>query len=242
VFVHGWASDHTVWRDQMSAFRGEDGRPRWRLIAVDLPGHGKSKPPEDGYSMDSLARGIAQVMDDAGVEHAVLVGHSNGTPVVRQFARLFPDRTLGLVTVDGALRQIVTPEQAEPYIKMLEADDYRETAEKMFNGMIPPDWPEADRELVLAMMRKTSQEAMIGGLKASLDPAIWTDDPIEKPLLVINAKSPFWTEAYLEKVREIAPQMEYHELEGVTHFLMLDEPETFNALVADFITEHDLLD
>ena len=62
--------------------------------------------------MDLFARAVEAVRAAAGVDRVVLVGHSMGTPVVRQFYRLFPKKTLGLVAVDGSLRPFFTkPEQ-----------------------------------------------------------------------------------------------------------------------------------
>ena len=99
VFVHGWCCDHSVWRDQAAALDGKA-----RLLFIDLPGYGKSDRPKADCTMDMFAKGIDAVLRDAGVEHAVLVGHSMGTPVVRQFYRLYPAKTKALVFVDGALR------------------------------------------------------------------------------------------------------------------------------------------
>ena len=99
VFVHGWCCDHSVWRDQAA---GLDGKAR--LLFLDLPGYGKSDRPKTDYTMDLFAKGVDAVLKDAGVEHAVLVGHSMGTPVVRHYYRLFPAKTKALVFVDGALR------------------------------------------------------------------------------------------------------------------------------------------
>src|SRR5262245_13090206 len=97
VLVHGWTCNATFWRRQIPDLAGH------RVLVVDLPGHGESDKPELAYTMEHFARGIDAVMRDAGVGKAVLVGHSMGTPVIRQFYRLFPDRTLALVIVDGSL-------------------------------------------------------------------------------------------------------------------------------------------
>ncbi len=50
------------------------------MITVDLPGHGESDKPQIAYTMDLFARAVEAVMRDAGVDQAVLVGHSMGTP------------------------------------------------------------------------------------------------------------------------------------------------------------------
>src|SRR6185503_11087712 len=91
VFVHGWTCDMSFWSDQIPAFVNQT-----RVIAIDLPGHGKSDKPDITYSMDLFARAVDAVLKDAGVARAVLVGHSMGTPVIREFYRKYPEKTIGL--------------------------------------------------------------------------------------------------------------------------------------------------
>src|SRR5215470_6980900 len=86
VFVHGWACDMTSWKYQVPAFAKTH-----RVIAIDLPGHGLSDKPDIAYSMDLFARAVDAVLAADGVRRAVLVGHSMGTMVVRQFYRLHKD-------------------------------------------------------------------------------------------------------------------------------------------------------
>jgi alpha-beta hydrolase superfamily lysophospholipase len=71
VLVHGWGCNLNHWRDQIPELS-----KRNRVIALDLPGHGLSDKPETNYDMDLFAAAIEAVMKDAGVERAVLVGHS----------------------------------------------------------------------------------------------------------------------------------------------------------------------
>jgi len=71
------------------------------------------------YTMEYLARSIEAVLSDAKVKRAVLVGHSMGTPVIRQFYRVFPEKTVGLVIVDGALRILFPEEQTDQFMTPL---------------------------------------------------------------------------------------------------------------------------
>ena len=80
------------WRMQVPAFETKS-----RVIAIDLPGHGRSDKPQIDYTMDLFARAIDAVLRDAKVDRAVLVGHSMGVPVVRQFYRKYPEKTRALV-------------------------------------------------------------------------------------------------------------------------------------------------
>ena len=87
VLVHGWASDRRVWSEQVAALARTH-----RVLAVDLPGHGRSEAPARGHSMDVYADGIAAVLDAAGVSAAVLVGHwligSGNGPLFAGFAAI----------------------------------------------------------------------------------------------------------------------------------------------------------
>jgi pimeloyl-ACP methyl ester carboxylesterase len=109
VFVHGWTGSLDMWRLQAPIFAAKG----YRVTALDLPGHGRSDAPELSYTMALFARAVDAVMRDAGAKRAVLVGHSMGTPVVREFYRLHPEKTEALVAVDGSLRALFGPEDAD---------------------------------------------------------------------------------------------------------------------------------
>ncbi len=230
VFIHGWSCNRTFFDAQMEGLRGAG----LRLIALDLPGHGESEQP-DAYSMDLFARSVAAVMDDAGVREAVVVGHSNGAPVARQFARLFPERTAGVVAIDGALRNFFTdPAQAEQLLAIFRGEDWRPRTERFIDAMLETA-PEPTRLKVREAMLATPREVMIGAFEAALDPAIWSDDPIPAPLLVVVAESPFWTPEYEAYVRTLSDDVEYRAMTGVSHFLMMEDVEGFNAILKGFL-------
>ncbi len=99
ILVHGWTCDETTWTEQVPALAKQ-----YRVVTLDLPGHGKSDSPKDGkFSMDLFARAIEAVRAEVNVDHIVLVGHSMGTPVVLRYARLYPQHTAALVFVDGLM-------------------------------------------------------------------------------------------------------------------------------------------
>src|ERR1041384_7887297 len=125
VFIHGWTCSIEFWKGQFEGFPGR------RVIFIDLPGHGKSdKPPTSStanYTMEYFARSIEAVMRDAKIKSAVLAGHSMGVPVVRNYYKLHPEKTLGLILVDGSLRPFGNKEQATQFIGMLKTKIGRET-------------------------------------------------------------------------------------------------------------------
>src|SRR5438874_10886686 len=146
IFVHGWTCNADFWKDSYSAF------PGYRVIAIDLPGHGQSDKPQADYSMAYFARSIEAVMKAAKIKQAVLVGHSMGTPVIRQFYRLFPQETLGLVIVDGALKPFGPKAQTEKFFAPL-FEHYNEQAPTFVDGLLGPtraDLKPAIRSAMLA--------------------------------------------------------------------------------------------
>ena len=127
ILVHGWTCDETTWSDQVPALKHE-----YRVVTVDLPGHGKSGSPKDGkLSMDMFARAVEAVRAEVKAERVVLVGHSMGTPVIVQYARLFPEHTTTLVFVDG----LVTMGGRAPTVPRLTGADGRKNREIMVRGM-----------------------------------------------------------------------------------------------------------
>src|ERR1051325_8200057 len=152
VLVHGWGCNLNHWRDQIPDFS-----KRNRVIALDLPGHGESdKPQQLAYTMDLFANAVDAVMRDAKVDHAVLVGHSMGTPVARQFYRKYPQKTLGIVIVDGGLRLFGTKEMREQFLAMLRGPKYKEAGTQMFSQMAAT-MAAADKERVIKSFGNTPQ-------------------------------------------------------------------------------------
>ncbi|MCU1268563.1 MAG: alpha/beta hydrolase fold [Acidobacteria bacterium] len=234
IFVHGWTCNGDFWRGQTGAF------PKMRVIAVDLPGHGLSDKPQTDYSMDYFARSIEAVMIDAKVKRAVLVGHSMGTPVVRQFYRRYPEKTLALVIVDGALRLFFPKAQMDQFLGNLRTN-YKAAAPQMVDGMLAPIKDAKLKADIRAVMLATPDYVAISAMYAMAEEKVYEKDPIKVPVLAILAKGPFWsadTEAFL---RSLAPNLEFHMWDGVSHFLMMEKPQEFNETVQGFLSKNHLL-
>jgi pimeloyl-ACP methyl ester carboxylesterase len=237
VFVHGWMCDVSFWRMQTPAFAAQS-----RVLAVDLPGHGRSdKPRQAAYTMDLFARAVEAVMRDAGVRRAVLVGHSMGTPVVRQFYRRYPGKTRALVIVDGGLRPFAPRERMEPFIAPLRGPDYAGHAARMVDGMLQPVKSEALRAEIRAVMLSAPQHVAVGAMEGMMEESVWREDQIRVPVLAVLARSPFWPADNEQFFRRIAPDVDYRVWDGVSHFLMMDNPTEFNRALAEFLAARKLL-
>jgi pimeloyl-ACP methyl ester carboxylesterase len=237
VFVHGWTCDMTFWRDQVEAFAGKT-----RVVLVDLPGHGQSDKPMVDYTQDLFARGVHAALADAGVKRATLVGHSMGTPVIRQFYRLYPGETAGLVVVDGGLRDpLPDPAAQKARIDLLSGPAFQGEIDKSIEGMFVPSTSPEIRSFVKSRMTKAPKHVSVGAIKGLFTPGLWKEDPIAVPMLAIMAKGRNETPERESQFRRLSPKVEYHAMEGVGHFLMMEKPAAFNELVTRFLTSHRLL-
>ena len=229
VFVHGWTCDLSSWDQQVPAFS-----KKYRVITLDLPGHGKSQLPRDGkLSMDLFARAVEAVRAEARADKIVLIGHSMGAPVIRQYARLYPGRVAGLVAADGPLdmRGFPPPNfSAPPPLAGAEGLKRRET---MVRGMFVPTTSPAIQDQVLRMMLGTPEATASGAMAAMFDPAIRWTDPIKAPAVAIVAGTGRMPD--VQKTREVLPNFETSQIAGTGHFLMLEKPAEFNRYLTAFL-------
>jgi pimeloyl-ACP methyl ester carboxylesterase len=241
VFVHGWTCNASFWKANVPAFLGSA-----RVIAFDLPGHGESDKPQITYSMDLFARAVDAVLQDARVERAVLIGHSMGTPVIRQFYRKYPQKTRALVIVDGALKPFGTRESMKQFLDPFRTPEYKQHAEQMITflsqGMKKPEILAE----IKASMLSAPQHVMVSAFDEMLNPEIWptsiqAQDKIQVPVLAVMAVNPQWDKEYEAFVRELAPGIDYQVWPGVSHFLMMEEPEKFNGTVMTFLKRNKLV-
>ena len=96
LLVHGYGSSSASYAPVMDALARH-----LRVLAIDLPGFGKSDRREGDYSPDALADVLADVLTQKGVQRAHVVGHSWGSSVVLAFARRHPERLDKLVIISG---------------------------------------------------------------------------------------------------------------------------------------------
>lgn len=212
-----------------------------RCITVDLPGHGQSDKPKIEYTMVLYARALDAVLRDAKVQSAVFVGHSNGVPVIREFYREFPASVRGLVIVDGGLRPFVQGAEMEKFIAPFRTN-YQEQTSKFLAMFTKPMKTDAERAEVKAIIMRTPQHVAISELENTADPALWKPDKIDVPVLMILAKQPVWTPEYEQFAHRLVPKLDYQVWENVSHFIMMDEPDRFNAAVRTWLKSNGLLE
>ena len=123
VFVHGAANDHSVWALQ-SRYFAHHGR---NVLAVDLPGHGRSEGAPLP-SVEAIADWLIALLDALGIESAALVGHSLGSLAVLEAAGRYPTRATRIALLGPSVPMPV----ADALLDAAKRDDH--AAFEMING------------------------------------------------------------------------------------------------------------
>jgi pimeloyl-ACP methyl ester carboxylesterase len=235
VLVHCWTCNAEFWKDSYNAF------PNNRVIAIDLPGHGTSDKPKVDYSMEFFAKSVDAVLKKAGVKKAVLAGHSMGTPIIRRYYELYPEKTAGLIIVDGALLPFgPNRSEVEKFFEPL-FTNYKTGAATFIDGMLPPTIQPDLRSFIRTSMLATPDHVGSSAMKLMLDDAYSTHGKINVPVLAVMAPTPFWPPDLKEKYQAVAPDLDFQMWPGVSHFLMMEKPKEFNDAVRSFIAKKKLL-
>jgi pimeloyl-ACP methyl ester carboxylesterase len=98
LLVHGLGDEADSWRHLAPVLAAGQ-----RVLAVDLPGFGRSSQPRWALSAKFLVSVLLELLDELNVERALLVGSSLGGLLCQQIALDHPDRVAGLVLLDGTL-------------------------------------------------------------------------------------------------------------------------------------------
>jgi pimeloyl-ACP methyl ester carboxylesterase len=231
IFVHGWTCDDTSWNAQVPVISKNH-----RVITLDLPGHGRSGAPASGmFSMELFARAVEAVRAEAKVDRAVLVGHSMGTPVIRLYALMYPQRVSALVLVDG-LVQVPAAGGGRGFAPpQMTGEAGLKARETMIRGMFGPAMPPPVQQHILKMMLGAPEATASGAMAATWDASQWKSDPVTVPVLAIYADRSGL--ANREGMKRIFPTAEYHEIPGTGHFLMMEKPDEFNRLLGAFLAK-----
>jgi len=239
VFIHGWSCDTDFWKYQVPAFRDD-----YRVILIDLPGHGKSDAPEIDYTLDAFADAIKAVLDDSSTEKAVVAGHSMGFAVACQFAIKYPANAAGLCSVDGFFLRI--PDDPEEFAILKQNIDMikgglkmpdREAFLTMFlESMYTEKTTPQIREFILNKMSATGKHVGNSAMNDLLKLDNWRDLPVlDVPTLAIYVNSPDYKDQDRAFIHNHFTNLDYHEIEDYSHFFMLENPDYFNATLKAFL-------
>lgn len=231
VFVHGWSCNRSYWREQVPYFA-----KKYRVVTLDLAGHGASGTDRGVYSMAAFGEDVAAVVKATGAKNVILIGHSMGGTVIIAAAETLPDTVIALVGIDTMqdFEEEYTPEQTGEFIKPFK-EDFRKTTDGFVRNMFLEQANPGLVDEIAGMMSGASQKAGISAMEEMLKTSYKANPPeIKAPVWCLNSE--LWP-TKPEVNRKYVPEFNLRLMTGVGHFLMLEAPDEFNKQLDDIIKD-----
>ena len=240
LLVEGLGQSMWAWRDQISVFARH-----YRTIAFDTRGTGRSVVPAEPYGIDELAQDAAEILDGRTAD---VVGLSMGGYVALTLALSRPDLVRSLVLIGtgaGGPDRVPRPQDVRDAYAAAIGLPFDEYGRKMMPLTFSSGWternPERFEEILAARGEHPTPDVT---LDAHLEACYGfyargcEVELIDIPALVVHGDADVIVP--VENGRALAarlPNARYVELQGRGHNVQLEDPETVNRLVLDFLRE-----
>jgi len=242
VLVHGGAA-HSRWWDHIAPLLISG----WRVVAVDLSGHGDSDR-RDRYSLDTWASEVLAVVAEAGSAAAsVVIGHSMGGLVTLRLATLAGPEIAGAVAIDSPVRDMAPEDRAARQHRAFGPLRVYPTPEAAVARFRPiPDQPTL--AYIADHVAATSIRAAGGGWTWKFDPNVFARDHLTPELLtrldcrvaLFRAEhglvTPQQGEVLYDRLGRVAPVI---EIPVAGHHIMLDQPVALVAALRTLLADWD---
>ena len=251
LLIPGWSQTAAMYRYQLEGLSD-----RYRVIALDLRGHGESQDVEYGYRLSRLAMDVHEVVSALGLESVAVLGHSMGNGVLFCHWDLFGrDRFSKLIIAEQPPVLLAqpgwSPAEREVAGCITDADEMGATcaslvgpdadkfAAEFVTGMLSPAVSETDRQFIVKQNLRMPRQAA-ATLFRDTAAADWRDliPRIDIPTLVVAGKAslvPFASQRWIHEQVSGSKLVAFEPEEGGSHFMFWENFEKFNRAVAEFL-------
>jgi pimeloyl-ACP methyl ester carboxylesterase len=227
LFVHGAGGSHVSWRSQLESLTD-----KFRIIAVDLPGHGMSAGAGEA-TIQGYAGYVESLMDALGLENVILGGHSMGGAIALEIALNGSHKLGGLLLVGtGAKLRVL------PAIFSMIRDDFEVAIESMGNFLFGPGVSKDILDEHKRLIAETTPEVLILDFTACDSFDIMDElSAISLPTLILCGKDDRLTPAkYSELLHAKIDGSEAVFFDDSGHMPMVEQSAAFNKAVESFLT------
>ena len=240
VFLHAFPLNRTMWAAQEQALSS-----RFRIITIDLRGHGESDAPLWRYSLEQSADDVNALLGQLAIQQALFVGLSMGGYTLFAFYRKYAARVKGLILADTKA-EADTAEGKEGRFQMAQTA-YKQGPSAIADIMIPkllsPATAQARPEIVQhvrAMIEGNHISGIAGDLMAMSErpDSIPFLSQITCPTQIIVGELDQVTPPSDAKIMaDQIPNAKLAIIPGAAHLANLEQPEAFSHIVAAFASE-----
>jgi 3-oxoadipate enol-lactonase len=240
LFLHAFPLNQTMWAQQVVALASQ-----FRVITVDLRGHGESDAPLWHYTLDQSADDVSALLDHLAIKQALFVGLSMGGYILFAFFRKYAARVKGLILANTKA-QADTAEGRERRFQMAQTA-YKQGPSAIADIMIPKLLSPATlqtKPAVVQNVRAMIENNQISGMAGDL--MAMAERPDSLPLLsqiscptqlIVGELDQATPPSDAKLMAENIPGARLAIIPQAAHLTNLEQPETFNQIVASFASE-----
>jgi pimeloyl-ACP methyl ester carboxylesterase len=243
VLIHGYTDSARDWVPMLPYLS-----KRYRLILVDIRGHGQSSKPECCYTRLDFAYDVKLLLDALGVQKADIVGHSLGSIIAQTFAEYWPERTAHVVLISSTGGSPPDrPKTPQQFDFAAEIRKLKEPIEADSPFMIA--WWDSPTPVDPDFIRRQRKDAAGIPLRvwlAVLDQALGADNTyailqstlprLTAPTLLIwGSKDPIMEEDKRQSLRKALPHAKVNIFDGLGHNPFWEDPRGVADVINAFL-------
>ena len=242
LLIHGLAGDHQAWRPQIDAWS-----PRFRVIAPDSRGAGRSSQVDEPISTRDMAYDMLALMDELGIEKAHVIGRSMGGAIAQHLALIAPRRVHTLVLCASFAK--LDPFGARVLANMRDVleitNSWAVHARHSVQNFVSARYFDANPDRVAAIEQLIGGEQRLPACYVRQNHACLEHDTLEQigsiacPTLVLaGGRDPICPPVCTQWISNGIPHAEQVIFEESSHFFLIEEAGRFMATMDRWLDEH----
>lgn len=238
LMIQGLGADSRGWTFQRRALGA-----RYRLIAVDNRGVGRSDRPSGPYELTTMADDAMAVLDHAGYGSAHVMGASMGGAIAQLVGVQHPERVRSLILACTACHHYSwRKELLREWADTAESFGMRELVSRNLEWFVGPRsvrrlWP------AMAILGPLAFNVPVSSFVAQIDAIVGMDDGLRDELanvtaptlVTVGSQDVLTTQGDGEELAELIPRAELAVVRGGAHLFMVEQFPAFNRVVGEFL-------
>jgi len=242
LLVHGMGSDHTVWEGMIPLLK-----KNYRVLAVDLRGHGASSKPQGPYSIKLFAQDMYQFIESLGISQVHFIGHSMGGAIGLELTLQHPE-IIGSLTLISSFAYADSP--LRDVLKELKKILTQEGYNAFFNACLQlantTEFIQDNKELFQVIMNDMAKTISISAIRDTLNACGEVDfrtslKNVKTPTMIIAGEDDIFTPpSHSIKIKNAIYNSKIEIINNGTHNMLVERPQETCDLIYPFLKEFQL--
>ena len=239
LFIHGLGSSSIDWKPQTQEFSKD-----YKVITVDLRGHGKTDKPKGPYSIQVFAEDVALLLKSVSAAPAHIVGLSMGAAVAFHLALDHPDvvRTICISNMSAAM-PVKTLQQKKNYYKrvlIVRLLGMKKMGSVIASNVFLKPHQKPLRDKLMERWTKNPKKPYLAALSALKNWSVMERiSSITCPVLVIHSEYDYSPLVHKKRYTALIPDAELVEIPDSGHIVNIEKPDEYNRILKKFLSKNE---